>query len=268
MPRPSGGGASSRCSVVCPSPTPATSRTELVGPVGRTPISIPISRARGMRSSCRSSVAQRHTADSWISTGCPSCGRRRPATTTRSTRCGWASRRPAPRWPRASTRSCRRSPRPGTGWSRRRAQPDDVLARVHDPSTADLPGRGGRALAAGPVRRPGRPDAGGALPLPDAGDDRRPPHPARRGRPRRGRQLRLRHDDAGRPGHLGGGPRRGRLRPDRGRPGARRASARRTRCAGRPDTTRPRPGSAARATSTTPRSPPRRCVAAGTSGWR
>ena len=47
-----------------------------------------------------------------------------------------------------------------------------------------------------------------------------------------------------------------------------RGSARRTRCAGRPGTTRPRPVSAAPATSTTPRSPPKRCAPAATTGWR
>src|SRR3954454_22671730 len=51
IPRPAGGGSSSRCTVACPSPTPATSSTELVGPVGSDPITIPRSRARGMPSS-------------------------------------------------------------------------------------------------------------------------------------------------------------------------------------------------------------------------
>src|SRR3954451_868422 len=47
-PRPAGGAASSRSTVAWPRPTPPTSRTELVGPVGRDPIEIPRSRARGM----------------------------------------------------------------------------------------------------------------------------------------------------------------------------------------------------------------------------
>jgi hypothetical protein len=38
--------------------------TEFVGPVGRTPISIPISRERGMNTSSRDQWFGRHTADS------------------------------------------------------------------------------------------------------------------------------------------------------------------------------------------------------------
>src|SRR5215212_2293604 len=53
-PRPSGGAGSSRRTVACPRPTPGTSRTELVGPVRRDPITIPRSRARGMAPSNQS----------------------------------------------------------------------------------------------------------------------------------------------------------------------------------------------------------------------
>ena len=76
---------------------------------------------------------------------------------------------------------------------------------------------------------------------------------------RQSRTVLLRHDDPGRAGHLGGRESCRRLRPDRGRPGRRRA-ARRTRCAGRRATTRPPAGTADPATSTTPPSPPRRCA--------
>ena len=83
-----------------------------------------------------------------------------------------------------------------------------------------------RAGTAGRYRRAGRPGPGGALPLPDPGADRRAcRRAAPRSRARRRRPVLLRHDDAGRPGHLGGGPRGGRLRADRGRPGGARASA-------------------------------------------
>src|SRR3984957_14063389 len=44
-PRPAGGGGSSRHTVTCPTPTPGTSAIEAVGPVGRTPILMPSSRA-------------------------------------------------------------------------------------------------------------------------------------------------------------------------------------------------------------------------------
>ena len=94
-----------------------------------------------------------------------------------------------------------------------------------------------------------------------------PPDPAVALHADAGRLL-LRHDDAGRPGHLGGRPRRRRLRADRGRPGRRRGRRRRTRCAGRRATTRRRRATAARATSTTPPSRPRRCAPPGTSGSR
>ena len=72
--------------------------------------------------------------------------------------------------------------------------------------------------------------------------------------------LRLRHDDADRPGHLGGGARRRRRRADRRRPRARRRAGRVRAAAGRPATTPPAPASAAPATSTTPRSRPRTCA--------
>ena len=101
------------------------------------------------------------------------------------------------------------------------AHPDDVLAQGARPGAARLPRHGGRPLARGSVRRPGRPGPRGALPLPDPGDDRRPARPPGRGRARRRRPVRLRHDDARRPGHLGGRPSGGRLRPDGGRPGRR-----------------------------------------------
>src|SRR5688500_15228612 len=52
-PRPEGGGGSSRWTVACPRPTPGTSSTEFVGPVGRAPMTTPRSRARGMPASCR-----------------------------------------------------------------------------------------------------------------------------------------------------------------------------------------------------------------------
>ena len=119
------------------------------------------------------------------------------------------------------------------------------------------------------VRRAGRPGPGRALRLPDPGDD--PGHAADRagGDARPGRAVLLRHDDAGRPRHLGGRPRRRRLRPDRGRPGRRRARAHGVRPL--PPARAPRhaaTGTAAPATSTTRRSPPRRCATPATSGSR
>src|SRR3954451_3143141 len=55
-PRPSGGSGSSRHTVAWPRPTPGTSRTLPLGPDGRLPILIARSAARGMRSSCRTTL--------------------------------------------------------------------------------------------------------------------------------------------------------------------------------------------------------------------
>ena len=92
----------------------------------------------------------------------------------------------------------------------------------------------------GPARR-SRPGPGGALLLPDAGlpTRTRAPPAAACARPR---LLRLRHDDAGRPRHLGGRARRRRRRADRRRPGRGRRARTRTRCAGRRGTTSTRAG--------------------------
>ena len=84
---------------------------------------------------------------------------------------------------------------------------------------------GRRALAAGPVRRAGRPGPRGALPLPDAGDDRRPARPPGRRRARRGRPFAYDTMTLVGAGHLGGRPGGRRLRPHRGRPRRWRASA-------------------------------------------
>src|ERR1700733_13427741 len=46
-PRPAGGGGSSRQMVAWPTPTPGTSAIDAVGPLGRMPILIPRSGARG-----------------------------------------------------------------------------------------------------------------------------------------------------------------------------------------------------------------------------
>ena len=146
-------------------------------------------------------------------------------------------------------------------------QSDDVLAAVHDASLLEFLAGAEERVASGPVRGARRPDARGAVPLPDAGHDRRHPDPSCRRRTRGGRQLRLRHDDGGRSGHLGGRSRGRRLRGHGRRPGAGGGARGLCRCAVRPATTRRRPASAAPATSTTPRPRPRRCAAAGTSGW-
>ena len=121
-----------------------------------------------------------------------------------------------------------------------------------------VPGHRRRPLGRRPVRRPGRPGPGRALPVPDARDDGRAPGPAGGGDPRRRRPLRLRHDDAGRPGHLRRRARRGRLRRRRGRAGLGRRPAGLRALPPARATTRPRPATAAPATSTTPPSPPRR----------
>ena len=205
-----------------------------------------------------------HT-DPWISTPSRSSGRRRPAATTRGTRSGSASptegtetRRPGRRDPRSAAR---RRPRAGRGDA---ASPTTRCCAVHDAELLEFLRTAADRWAAGPVRRPRRPGAGGALPVPHAGDDRRAAGPPRGRDPRRRRPVRLRHDDAGRPGHLGGGPRGGRLRrPGRATwwPAGRRLAYALCRPPGPPRDAGA--ASAARATSTTRRSPPRRCATRG-----
>ena len=100
----------------------------------------------------------------------------------------------------------------------RRRSPTTCCATVHDEELLEFLRDGVRTRwARRPVRGPGRPGPGGALPVPDAGDDRRPAGPAGGRGARRRRSVRLRHDDPGRSRHLGGGPGRGRLRARRPR---------------------------------------------------
>ena len=121
-------------------------------------------------------------------------------------------------------------------------QPDDALLAVHEPELLEFLRTASDRWAAGPYR-----DLVGQervvpylfpTPAMTAGLPARP----RGRRARRRRPVRLRHDDAGRPRHLGGGPRGRRLRrPGRGA-GGRRSPRWRTRCAARPATTRRPPG--------------------------
>ena len=105
--------------------------------------------------------------------------------------------------------------------------------------------------------------------FPTRGPGRRPPGARADRGPRPGRALVLRHDDPGRSGHLDGRPGRGRRRPDRRRPGGRRRDAERVRAVPPTGAPRePRRRSAARATSTTRPSRPRRCAGPATTGSR
>ena len=116
---------------------------ELVGPVGRAPISIPRSRARGMRSSCR-----KQGCPGGMLTGCTSrwSGRPRHDDTCPATRSGSACRHLAPRSPSASTSFSTRWP--GTRSTRRprtatRCSNGSTPASC-SPSSRALPGRGPR----------------------------------------------------------------------------------------------------------------------------
>ena len=146
---------------------------------------------------------------------------------------------------------------------------DDVLQPRARPGVVDAPAHDPCRVEQRAVRRPGRPGPGRALRLPDPGDDPgHAPDPGRGDARPRG-AVRLRHDDPGRPRHLGGGPGRGRLRADRGRPGQVRSVG-----ASRPYGVRPLPtarpprhprrATAGPATSTTRRSRPRRCATPAT----
>ena len=176
----------------------------------------PRSRARGMPASCRK---RGRGWDAGCVTPCASrwSGPRRPAGTTRGTRSGWAS--PTPGTEVAERVDAILDAR-STGHELRRgdaARRRGAARAVHDPALLDVPRDRRRALAAGGVRRAGRPGPGRALLLPDPGDDRRHAGPAAGRAARADRAVLLRHDDPGRPRHLGGRGRGRRLRPDRGR---------------------------------------------------
>ena len=113
---------------------------------------------------------------------------RRPGSTTPGTRSGSASRPRAPRSPRASTRSSTRWAAQGHDLVEATPQPDDALHAVHDPELLEFLRTAADALGRRPVRRAGRPGPGGAVPVPDARDDRRPADPAG-GRRARGRRA-------------------------------------------------------------------------------
>ena len=183
--------------------------------------------------------------DAWLSTTSRSSGRRRPARTTRSTRSGSASATDGTEVPARVDAILDAPPRPpATGSSRPAAHADDVLEAGARRGLLDVPrARSADRWARRALRRPGRPGPGGALRVPDPGDARRA---ARRGRAAavhagRGPVL-LRHDDAGRPGHLGGGPGRRRLRADGRRRWSTAGSRWPTPCAARPGTTSPAAG--------------------------
>ena len=222
-PRPSGGSGSSRRTVACPSPTPATSSTELVGPVG----SVPMPGSRGLvRAAWRHPARQRAAEAEWA------CWRRDPHPRR------LVARRPGGTTP--GTRSGSASPPPGTEVP---ARVDAILAAMaahrplaaHRTTTRCSTGarRGLLAFLAARRTRPGWP---GPTPRWSARTGWCPtssPPPrsggmdaaAPAGRPARpGRAVLLRHDDPGRAGHLGGRPGRGRRRAHRGRPGRRRGA--------------------------------------------
>ena len=171
---------------------------------------------------------------------------------------------------RGSTRSSsalrgRRSP---AGRGRRRT-PTSVLARGPRRRSCStfLRTRRRRAGRPGPYDELVGQDRVVPYLFPTAGDDRRAARPARGRGARRGRPVRLRHDDAGRARHLGGGPRGRRLRA-RPRPtwspAGEPLGVRALPAAGPPRDARR--ATAAPATSTTPRSRPRRCATPATSG--
>ena len=268
-PRPSGGGGSSRWIVACPRPTPATSRTELVGPVGQGPDHDPqVTRAR--HGAHPASTERRYVIGSdHASVHADPRGLVAGDAAPRADARGLGRRTDrGHRGPRAG-RPDPRGAAPRTTWSRRRP----TTTTCSRGSTTRRSSTTSRTIHAewsdGPYDELVGQDrvVPYVFPTP-AMTQGMPPDPGR-GHARPGGAVRLRHDDAGRPRHLGGGPGGGRLRPHRGRPGdARRRDRRRTRSAGRPATTRPATGTAAPATSTTPPSRRRRCATPATTGSR
>ena len=183
---------------------------------------------------------------------CPWCGPIGTGCTTRAPRSSSACARPATEVPARA--EAIRAALDGAATVVARAQPDAGVARRPRPRAGRVPR--GRVGAVGGRRPTQRSRPGPRRPL-----RVRPPGPAVRpgaGAARRGvgaaGPVRLRHDDADRPGHLGGGARGRRRGADRGRPRARRRAASPTPAAARPATTSRAAATAARATSTTPRS--------------
>ena len=207
-PRPAGGSGSSRTTVTWPTPTPATSAIESAGPGSSSPIRRPSAR-RLRAASIPRTLTGGYARAPWPSR-CPSSGATGTDCTTRAARSGSACASPAPSCPRAPTRSAPRWRARARASSTPQAHDDDALLAVHDARAARVPG--------GRVARLG----GGGLPR-DPGQDRVVPYvfaaPGPRRRPARrvpaapsarAGLLRLRHDDAHRPGHVGGGARGGR----------------------------------------------------------
>ena len=210
------------------------------------------------RSGTRRETLTRRLAARWPP--CPSCGATTTACTSRAPRSGSASARRRSSCPRAPTRSARRSRRAGHPVVAARPQPDAALEAVHDRALLDfLAGAYADWTAAGLHDDPGQPEVDPVLLRPP-----RPARPARAGAP--GRDLgahgrvRVRHDDADRPRHLGG---RARAAPTPRSPPPSWCSPARpppTRAPARRATTSRAPRTAAAATSTTPRSPPSGCA--------
>ena len=124
---------------------------------------------------------------------------------------------------RASTRSARRSPTPARRRSRPIAHDDAALLAVHDERSSSSCATAWERVGARPTSRSDR-----VVPYVFARSraDGRPPLAAPGRRLGAAGLLRVRHDDADRPGNLGGGARGGRRRAHRRRPRRRRATAR------------------------------------------
>ena len=165
-------------------------------------------------------------------------------------------------------------PWPATTWSTRRRTTTTSSLRVHDPAYVEHLRTIHAEWSRGPYDDLVGQDRVVPYVFPTPAMTQGMPPTRGRGDARPGRAVRLRHDDPGRARHLGGGPRRRRLRPDRRRPRHRSSPVersrdpRRTPSADRPATTSPARGTAAPATSTTPPSPRRRCSTPATPGSR
>ena len=258
IPRPRSG--SSRQTVTWPTRTPATSVIASCGPaLERRRSAAPSSPAgAGPRGSGRRRIAGRsryRVARAWRA-------RRIPVVWTDAHRGHvpggevWIGvRTPATRCGAGRARSAPRSPAPGAPVVDAAPQPDERLLARPRPRPRRVPRRrlgrlGGGRAARGPRPGPRRAVLLRRTPGCSAGSSRRcpPPRAARTG------LVRLRHDDADRPGHVGGGARR-RSTP-RSPPPTSCSTARppRTPAAARPGTTSRAPPTAAPATSTTRRS--------------
>ena len=234
-PRPAGGSGSSRITVTCPTPTPATSAIELVGPGSSAPMRRPW--ARSVSPGLHGRGPYRRLISRPVGLALPVVWSDRHRLHEPGGEVWVGVRTPGTELPARAERIREALSGQGASFVARRAAARRGRDQRARPRARRLsrPGLGGLG-GVRPDRGPG-PGPGGALPLSPSRAVLRPPAPHRHRDERARRAVRLRHDDADRPGHVGGGPGGARRGGHRGRPRAGRRARWPTPAVARPDTT-------------------------------